>query len=258
MSDSVAQPLGRAFRQSISVKVITISVLALVVALAAIGYTLLLSWQLEGGAAAINDAGSLRMRAFRLAIALEHGAKNQLDDPAQEIRALEATLIALQHGDPRRPLFLPDKPAIRQQFQAVVFTWQHKLKPLVEQHSDRPPALLAAEYRAQVGAFFDQIQLLVKSIEEDNAQKITLLRSFQLLLVGMAMVGTVVMIYLLYLFIIRPVQQLRRGQEQLAHKNFAVRLPVESQDELGQLTAGFNQMATELQSVRCWRGKIVS
>jgi two-component system nitrate/nitrite sensor histidine kinase NarX len=35
----------------------------LVVALGSIGMTLLVSWKLEGSAAAINDAGSLRMRA---------------------------------------------------------------------------------------------------------------------------------------------------------------------------------------------------
>ena len=36
------------------------------VALSAIGMTLAISWQLEGVAAAINDAGSQRMRSYRI------------------------------------------------------------------------------------------------------------------------------------------------------------------------------------------------
>lgn len=40
----------------------------LAVALLVIGSTLLLSWQLEGSAAAINVAGSLRMDSYRLAM----------------------------------------------------------------------------------------------------------------------------------------------------------------------------------------------
>ena len=53
--------------QRLSAKLVGIQIFALVVALASIGSTLLVSWRLEGSAAAINDAGSLRMRTYRLA-----------------------------------------------------------------------------------------------------------------------------------------------------------------------------------------------
>ena len=43
----------------------------LLVAIASIGLTLWLSWQLEGGAAAINEAGRMRMQTWRLAQALD-------------------------------------------------------------------------------------------------------------------------------------------------------------------------------------------
>ena len=54
-------------RPKLSAKLVGIQIFALVVALASIGATLLVSWRLEGSAAAINDAGSLRMRTYRLA-----------------------------------------------------------------------------------------------------------------------------------------------------------------------------------------------
>ena len=51
----------------LSVKITGILLGFFLVALAAIALTLFISWHLEGAAAAINDAGSLRMRVFRLA-----------------------------------------------------------------------------------------------------------------------------------------------------------------------------------------------
>ena len=51
-------------------KIIAIQTLFLMLALMSIGVTLLVSWELEGGAAAINDAGSLRMQAWRMAFLL--------------------------------------------------------------------------------------------------------------------------------------------------------------------------------------------
>jgi nitrate/nitrite-specific signal transduction histidine kinase len=43
----------------------------LVVALASIGLTLWVTWQLEGGAAAVNEAGRMRMQTWRLSSAVQ-------------------------------------------------------------------------------------------------------------------------------------------------------------------------------------------
>ena len=40
----------------------------LLVAIVAVGLTLLMSWRLEGGAAAVNEMGSERMRSYRIAL----------------------------------------------------------------------------------------------------------------------------------------------------------------------------------------------
>ncbi len=51
----------------LSFKVSVILIGFSVLAIAAIGLTLLVSWKLQGGAAAINDMGSERMRSYRIA-----------------------------------------------------------------------------------------------------------------------------------------------------------------------------------------------
>jgi Type IV pili methyl-accepting chemotaxis transducer N-term len=55
------------FRLKLSSKLVGVQVFFLAVALTSIGLSLFVSWRLEGNAAAINDAGSLRMRTYRLA-----------------------------------------------------------------------------------------------------------------------------------------------------------------------------------------------
>ena len=89
--------------QRLSAKLVGIQVFALVVALAWIGATLLVSWRLEGSAAAINDAGSLRMRTYRLAYLAEEAGR---DGMRAEIAGLgggtEAELLSRAGTDPRR------------------------------------------------------------------------------------------------------------------------------------------------------------
>ena len=73
----------------LSAKLVGIQVFFLAVALVSIGLTLLVSWRLEGSAAAINDAGSLRMRTYRLAYL------------AQEARPAGARARRVGGADPR-------------------------------------------------------------------------------------------------------------------------------------------------------------
>ena len=62
-------------------------------------------------------------------------------------------------------------------------------------------------------------------------------------------VGTVAVIYLLYLWIILPVLRLQDGLRRMAAREFSLRLPVETRDEFGTLSEGFNRMAGELQGL---------
>jgi two-component system nitrate/nitrite sensor histidine kinase NarX len=75
------------------------------------------------------------------------------------------------------------------------------------------------------------------------------LRTSQLALMALALCGTVGIIYLMFLLIVEPVKRLRGGIRRMTERDFSVRLPVESRDEFGQLTQGFNQMADRLEEL---------
>ena len=60
---------------SLSRKLVRIGTALLLVALASISLTLWVTWQLEGGAAAVNEAGRMRMQTWRLASSVQAGVE---------------------------------------------------------------------------------------------------------------------------------------------------------------------------------------
>lgn len=229
-------------RYRLSTRIILLSLVSLMAVLTMIAGTLYLSWKLEGAGAAINDAGSLRMRANRVAIELSLSASGKPNTLAEQITTLDNTLAQLRRGNPARPLFLPDEPAVHAQLDAVLADWSQRLKPLALAGD-------ASQYVRALPGFVDRADRLVRQIEHNSARKTDMLRLSQVGLAVMACVGTVAVIYLLYLWIILPVLRLQDGLRRMAAREFSLRLPVETRDEFGTLNAGFNRMAAELQDL---------
>ena len=232
-------------RHSLSTKLIVLAVLWLVVATVSIGYTLSLSWQLQGGGAAINDAGSLRMRSYHMLVMLSQQQPREVIEADQRI--FEQTLNTLIDGDPARPLMLPDTPEIQSLAQVIKRQWQVDMLPLLEPVGARQIGL--ATLNAEVDRFVANINQLVRLIEQHNAQNTAMLRMFQFLLIGMAFIGALTMIYMLYLMVILPVSQLHDATLRLSQGSLDSRVELDSQDEFGVLATGFNTMAEHLQEL---------
>lgn len=240
-----AKAAAPAWKNRLSTRIVISSVVALSLVLSMVGWTLWLSWQLAGTAAAINETGSLRMRANRIGLnLLRHDEAAQ----AQVVVDLREQCRILAHfaGDlPGRPLFLSTDAPLRQQFHAVTTRWD-ELADLAHE------ALVEGDstaYLAQLPGFVAEADRLVHVLEVGNASKTTRLRILQSVLIVMACLGTMAMIFLLYRWIIRPVQTLQGGIQRMAARDFSVRVPVNNTDELGVLAQGFNRMADELQSL---------
>jgi len=117
-----------AMKLNIREKITGLLVFYFLVALVAIGSTLFVSWRLEGGAAAINDAGSERMRSYHIAFLLaqqvQHPSAGLRHDIAAKVAKFEKVLTDLEHGDPLRPLALPKDPQVRAQMGRLRQDWQ--------------------------------------------------------------------------------------------------------------------------------------
>ena len=227
---------------SLSAKLIRIGAALLLLGLASIGLTLWVTWQLEGGAAAVNEAGRMRMQTWRLTSAV------QAQRPAAEVQALVAqfdhSLALLREGDPARPLFVPWDPDVGREFSAVEALWQTQRPLWTNAQPPEPEQLLQS-----ADTFVQAIDRLVLVIEKQLAGFTAILNLFQFVMMALAIVGAVVMLYTGYLYVINPLSHLQRGLAQVEAGQFGTRIDVDTQDEFGQVAAGFNRMATTLQSL---------
>lgn len=225
----------------ITFRILLTTVIGLSFTLAAIGYTLLLSWQLEGGAAAINEAGSLRMRSYRLALMLEH---NNTQEITQQLLEFNNALENLKKGDAKRPLFLPATPIINKQMKIVATAWHEKMQPNLINLSNNNKT----NYINYLPEFVADINHLVSLVEVELSGKTTWLRLCQTILIFLALAASVALLYLLYLWIIAPVNRMQIGIARMSQADLSVRLPIESDNEFGVLTQAFNKMADNLQN----------
>lgn len=243
-------------RVRLSRKLLWIAISFLVVALTAIGFTLYESWKLEGGAAAINDMGSERMRSYRMAYLLADSLRNPDAATRAELRAemhrFEEVLEGLKAGDPVRPLLLPRDGAIVGELKSVEVAWRDVVKPRIERAIEGDAALRAEQLeilRTEIDVFVNSIDQVVHLVEAHNARNIAILRYMQFGLITLALVGTVALIYLMFLLVVRPVARLADGMRRMTAGEFGARLPVETRDEFGELAEGFNRMASRLQDL---------
>ncbi|WP_298234082.1 type IV pili methyl-accepting chemotaxis transducer N-terminal domain-containing protein [uncultured Azohydromonas sp.] len=213
----------------------------LVLALGSIGLTLWVSWQLEGGAAAVNEAGRMRMQTWRLAASLH-------DVPPAQVQAqfdrFQDSLDLLAQGDPSRPLLVPWNDAAKAAFHDVVQQWRG-----LHARWAQGPQPEAAAVRADAESFVRSVDLFVAAIELQLARFTSILHLYQLAMLGLALAAAVVLLYTGYLFVLEPLARLQRGLQRMEQADFAARVEVQRMDEFGRLAAGFNRMAQTLQSL---------
>jgi two-component system, NarL family, nitrate/nitrite sensor histidine kinase NarX len=227
-------------QRSLATKLGAVGVALLVLALASIGLTLAVTWKLEGRAAAVNEAGRLRMQTWRLAQALPAGEPAQLGALLAEF---DAALALLKAGDPARPLVVPGDERTAAAFARVQQHWQGLR---ADWAAAAPPPAAAARDAA---AFVADVDAFVGAIEAEIARWTAVLNVFQLALLGLALAGAVTLLYAAYLFVFDPLARLQTALAAAEAGDLGARVAVASNDEFGVLGAGFNRMAERLQSV---------
>lgn len=223
-------------RQSLAFRLVATGVGFLVVALASITLTLWVTWQLEGGAAAVNEAGRMRMMSYRLALHAASGDRAAL--PAQ-IAAMDNTIELLRVGDPSRPLFVPWSRDSSQEFAAVQAQW------LALRSAWRTPGRDVTA--AEVEALVQHVDRFVSTIERSLSRWTEVLRGFQFTMVALAIASAVLLLYATHLMVLDPLRKLGQGLGEIRSGHFGARVQVTSADEFGDLADGFNAMAAHLQ-----------
>jgi len=163
---------------SLAAKLGALGAALMALALGSIALTLWVTWQLEGGAAAVNEAGRLRMQGWRMAQSVSAG-----DLPRAERLAVQfdESIALLRAGDPARPLFVPADAATSSAFRAVQQNWTTLRADWL-----RPGAHAIGEVAEQAEALVHDVDRFVGGIEARLSRWTALLTLFQLLLMGLA------------------------------------------------------------------------
>jgi two-component system nitrate/nitrite sensor histidine kinase NarX len=168
----------------------------------------------------------------------------------REIETFDKVLADLQNGDPERPMAPPRDDDVQQQLLAVEATWRFSVKPMVLDFmasSTNQQVRSDERFDAELEGFVSRINDLVLAMERDYASNTKLLRTMQAALILLAILGTAVLVRFFVQLVIRPVHVLHAGMRRMTGNDLTVRLPVNTNDELGGLANGFNQMAEHLQ-----------
>ena len=110
-------------------------------------------------------------------------------------------------------------------------------------------APLADRAARDAGEFVALVDGFVAAIEAQIARWTAILHMFQLAMMALAIGSAVMMLYAGYLFVLNPLARLQRGLTAVQQGDLSTRVEVDSGDEFGQLSAGFNDMARTLQSL---------
>jgi two-component system nitrate/nitrite sensor histidine kinase NarX len=261
--DSTSTPRRRA---GLGARLSVVALPFLLFGLVFIALTLWMSWQLEGGAAAINEAGRMRMQAYRLSLTLGADAAQQarmaradssadaagatrpagVGDTvlARQTAEFERSLALLRSGDPARPLFVPWDDTVARRFATVEADWAR-----FGQHIAHLDASRAEGLTEEAGHFVAHIDALVAAIEAHLSRWTAWLHRLQTAIMALAVLGIGVLVFTGYRFVLEPIRQLRDALRFVQRGDFGARVRCEGSDEFATLADGFNGMAEHVEAM---------
>lgn len=206
-----------------------------------------LSKQLIGMSKEIEQAGTERMRIYKLASLLQQltpSSENERELIRKEMAQFERVVEGLHHGTSLHGSVAAISPMLSTQLQGLQDRWSLQLKPALELAlgaGANPSA--AKEYLVHADDFVVGWDRMVQSLEQESAWRLESLyhRQTWFLIAFFAFMGGA----LIYLdrVVREPLKRLTAGAERLAAGEFQTEIPVHTDDELGQLARTFKRMA---------------
>jgi two-component system nitrate/nitrite sensor histidine kinase NarX len=239
--------------------------MATIVLLAVVGTisTVFMADTSEGFAAAINQAGTLRMQSYRIASSLMQSGKGKIQQSAHVTQDLVAEFEQRLYN-PRIHHVLSKESVSKEvlaTYHAVEDKWENSMKPIMNDYVGR--ALggeldtgtatrlqeLRFAYLGKVDAFVDLIHAFVRALEVEAEQKIQQLRFIQIAVLILTFVVVVVILYFGKKDVLIPLRDLLTFAKAVRGGDFSIRSHPRREDELGQLGYAFNLMAEDLSKI---------
>lgn len=227
-------------RWSLAAKLAMVGMPLVVLAMVAIVVTLWVSFQLDGGAAALNEAGRMRMQAYRLSLSVAQGRQA---DVQVQVQAFDRSLALLRQGNAARPLAVPWNDATTRQFAQVESHWGD-----YRARWERVPAS-TERLAASTDAFVAAIDAFVQGVEERLAEWTALLHLLHSSVLVMFVIWVLGVLVGTYTLVLEPVGALHRAIGKVQGGDWDARVGREHTLEFDDLAQGFNGLAQHLQQL---------
>ncbi|SEO45805.1 type IV pili methyl-accepting chemotaxis transducer N-terminal domain-containing protein [Aquisalimonas asiatica] len=207
-------------------------------ALVSMGGSMVIAEGARGDAAAINQAGSLRMESYRIAALLQEPAD------AEAVASAAATFEAKLNDAALREVAAGD-PSLQRRYREIRDEWRDVLRPALADTG----AEGAATYTAQVGTFVDSVDAMVRALQQQAESRIQLLRATQAGAIVLTLLLAAGAIALMQRRVMTPMRDLIDAADRLGQGDFYARAAHTHADEFGVLGERFNTMAAELDTL---------
>jgi len=235
--------LAHGLRNSVLLRIgLLMSFLALL-SIVSILISTMIAEDISGRASAVNVSGSLRMLSFRTLSELQQPDKRE--QAMETIRKFERRLQWLERFAANKSA--PDAPSILA-LRGVLQRWEAGILPLETAAAQGNPAALMQAAK-DIPDFVDEIDHVVRLIEEELESKAKLLRAIQLGLLAAIILISLFTVWMLRHRLVQPLAQLLVAANTVSRGSFSVRVQHVAKDELGQLGAAFNTMVAEIASM---------
>ena len=216
----------------------------------------------EGYAAAINQAGTLRMQSYRIASSLAHPEDTDtpysVSSTQQLVDEFEQRLLSdrIHHVVSKE-----DIQTVQQAYKSVEEQWFKTIRPGLEKylislnnHSPQQTAndaigVLRKAYLSNVDSFVEDIHHFVKVLEIEAEEKIQQLRIIQIIALVLTLLVVMIVMQLMHKDVILPLGDLMASARAVRKGDFSLRAKTSGEDELDQLGVAFNTMSENLSTM---------
>ena len=208
----------------------------------------------HGEAGAVNLAGSLRMQSYRIAATLETDTYIH-PNLAKEVHALTLEFEQRLHSPALASVVAStNHRSLQQVYLQLARRWRQSMLPgiqsylqqLVSRVPDADMKTASAGFHALVASFVNDIDRLVRMLEEDAESRIQMLGQMQGISLMLTLLVAAITLYLLFTDVLSPLRELLNSAERAGQGDFSVRVGHTGNDELGRLGQAFNTMAADL------------
>ena len=232
------------FRHSLVSRISAALLAVTLLALINIAISIFVSESTQGGAAAINQSGALRMETQRMASLIQR--HHHLGSPESHEAALsriDSFPERLHSPDLRNAMPAADH-LLGAQYEKVRLQWLELMDPLLRAELESPQ--LEASTLTLIEGYVDEIHSLVSLLENRTESKIKLLGVIQ----GLSLLITLAVVIASLLDfrrnVVFPLRRLVTMARAASRKDFSVRSHASGTDELSLLGQTFDRMAAEL------------